>query len=195
MRPARRLLFSLIAVGLLGLATYSVYSAFSATAMSSGNSLAAGSVELSDNDAESAMLSLLNAVPGNSDTACIRITYGGTLNADLRLYGTVTGSLAPYLTLTVTRGADSAPSFDSCANFTADTTNYIGQGAGVIYSGLLSAFPSSYVAGLVDPTSGSPETWSQGEQHSYKFVVTLNNDPAAQGLSSTASFTWEARNL
>lgn len=194
MRPVRRLLLSLLAIGLLGFVTYVVYAAFSATTASSGNSFAAGSVALSDNDAGSAMLSLANALPGNSDTACMRITYDGTLDANLRLYATVTGSLAPYLTLTVTRGVDSAPSFDSCANFTADGTNYIGAGAGVVYSGLLSAYPSSYAAGLVDPTSGSPETWSQGEQHSYKFVITLNNDPAAVGLSSTATFTWEARN-
>jgi hypothetical protein len=44
----------------------------------------------------------------------------------MRLYGTVTGSLGPYLTLTVTRGADSGPSFPSCASFSADATNYIG---------------------------------------------------------------------
>ena len=40
----------------------------------------------------------------------------------------------------MTRGTDSSPSFASCANFTADSTNYIGSGAGVIYSGNLSAF-------------------------------------------------------
>jgi hypothetical protein len=188
-------LLSLIAFGLLGISTYVVYAAFSGTTANSSNSFAAGTVNISDNDSGSAMLSLSSAVPGSSDTACIKITYSGTLDANVRLYVTLTGTLAPYLTLTVTRGTDSAPSFDSCTNFTADATNYIGAGSGVIYSGLLSAFPSTYAAGLVDPVSGSPETWTQTESHSYKFVVTLNNDAAAQGLSSTASFTWEARNL
>jgi hypothetical protein len=191
----RRLLLSLIAFGLIGLSTYVVYAAFSATTANSGNSYAAGTVDLSDNDAGSAMLSFSSGLPGTSDTGCISITYSGTLDSNLRLYATVTGSLASYLTVTVTRGVDSAPSFDSCTNFTADATNYIGAGAGVIYSGLLSAYPSTYAAGIVDPVSGSPETWGQNESHSYKFEVTLNNDPAAVGLSSTATFTWEARNL
>ena len=82
-----------------------------------------------------------------------------------------------------------------CTNFTADSTNYIGSGAGVIYAGLLSAYPTTYGAGIVDPTSGSPETWTTSEAHSYEFVISLNNNAAAQGLSSTATFTWEARNL
>ena len=95
--------------------------------------------------------------------------------------------------LTVTRGTDSSPSFDSCANFTPDATNYVGAGNGVVYSGPLSSFPASYAAGIVDPTSGSPETWSQSEAHSYRFVVTLQDDNAAQGLTGNALFTWEAR--
>jgi hypothetical protein len=170
------------------------YSALSATTVSSANSYAAGSVTLVDNDGGARMLSLTNATPGSSATGCILVTYNGSLNATVRLYGTVTGLLGPYLTLTVTRGTDLAPSFGSCAAFTADATNYIGAGLGVIYSGLLSAFPSSYTTGIVDPTSGAPETWISAEAHSYKFVISLNNDGGAQGLSSAATFTWEARN-
>jgi hypothetical protein len=140
------------------------------------------------------MLGFSGVRPGAGDTSCIKVTYGGSLASDVRLYSTVTGSLAPYLSLQVVRGTDSSPTFDSCTNFTPDATNYIGSGAGVIYDGTLSAFPATWTAGLVDPTSGSPESWTTGEAHSYKLVVTLVNDPAAQGLSSNATFTWEARN-
>jgi hypothetical protein len=192
---ARRIALTLVLLGgagtLTGLATLAV---FSSTAQSAGNSFAAGTVAISDNDAGSALLALAAAAPGDSDTGCIQVTYTGTLASSVRLYGAVSGSLAPYLTLTVTRGADSSPSFDSCAAFTPDATNYLGQGAGVVYSGSLAAFPSTYAAGIVDPTSGSPESWTQGEAHSYRFTVTLQNDTAAQGLSATAGFTWEARN-
>ena len=165
---------------------------------SSSHTVASGSLTLTDNDNGSALIAITNGVPGQSSgtsTGCIKVTYTGSVSANLRLYATVTGTLAPYLTLTVTRGTDSAPSYKSCTNFSADSTNYIGSGAGVISSGLLSAFPTSYAAGLVDPTSGSPETWTQNETHSYKFVITLNNDSNAQALSSTTTFTWEARNL
>jgi hypothetical protein len=192
----RKLLLSLVVLGLLGsIAGWATFSAFSATTSNTGNSFSAGTVAISDNDASSAMLSLSGAAPGASDTGCIKIDYTGSLSSNVRLYSTVTGTLASYLTVAVTRGTDSSPSFDSCTNFTADATNYIGAGAGVIYSGTLAAFPASYAAGIVDPVSGSPETWTTSETHSYKFVVTLVDDTAAQGLSSTAAFTWEARNL
>jgi hypothetical protein len=185
----------MLAVGLVALATTASYSAFSRSTANPGNSFAAGTVTVSDNDAGAAMLSLSSAQPGNSDTSCIRVLYSGSLDATIRLYATVSGSLAPYLALTVTRGTDASPAFDSCSSFTADTTNYLGSGAGVIFSGLLSAFPTSYSAGIVDPLSGAPETWTTSEVHSYRVTISLNNDPAAQGLSATASFVWEARNL
>jgi Camelysin metallo-endopeptidase len=193
-RPTRKVLLSILVVAIVAAVTGTgTYAAFSGTTANPSNAFA-GTVTISDNDAGGSLLSLSNATPGNSSTGCIKITYSGSLNANVHLYGSSTGSLPSYLTLTVTRGTDSSPSFASCSNFTADSTNYIGSGAGVIYSGNLSAFPSTYGGGVVDPTSGSPATWSTSNAHSYKFVVTVQNNAAAQGLSSTASFTWEARN-
>ncbi len=171
------------------------YAAFSATTSNPGNSLAAGTVSLGDNDAGVAMLSLASANPGDSDTGCIRVTYTGSLDAGIRLYAAVSGSLAPYLDLTVTRGSDPSPSFDSCTSFVPDGTDYVGAGAGVVYSGPLSSYPTNYGAGVVDPPSGPAETWATSEAHSYRFTVSLGSDPAALGLSATAAFTWEARNL
>jgi predicted ribosomally synthesized peptide with SipW-like signal peptide len=192
---ARRVLLTALVLGALAaVSAAATYSAFSSQTSSSGNSFAAGTVLITDNDAGTAMLALSNAQPTGSDTSCILLTYSGTLASTVRLYGTVSGALAPYLTLTVTRGTDSSPSFDSCAGFSADATDYIGAGAGVIYQGKLSAFPSAYASGLVDPTSASPESWTSSETHSYRFVVSLQNDNAAQGQSATASFTWEAQN-
>ena len=125
----------------------------------------------------------------------VLVTYSGSLASSVKLYATVTGGLPPYLTVTVTRGTDSSPSFDSCGSFAADSTDYVGAGAGVIYSGLLSAFPSSYATGIVDPPSGTTETWTTSEVHSYKFVVSLGSSLSGQGQTGSATFTWEARNL
>ena len=192
---SRRSVLTMLVIGVAGLfAGAGSYAVFTATTGNTGNSFASGTVAIQDNDANTAMLALANAKPGDADTSCIRIEYTGSLDSTVRLYGSVSGSLANYVTLTVTRGTDSSPSFDSCANFTPDATNYVGAGNGVVYSGPLSSFPASYAAGIVDPTSGSPETWSQSETHSYQFVVTLQDDNAAQGLTGNASFTWEARN-
>jgi hypothetical protein len=192
-----------LAVVALGLATVAglagprTFAAFSSQTSNAADSFAAGTVVIGDNDAGTAMLAITNAKPtltGDTDTSCIKVTSTGTLDSTVRLYATVSGPLASYLTLTVTRGTDSSPSFDSCTNFTADATNYLGSGNGVIYSGKLGSYPMTYAAGIVDPTSSSPATWSTNTSHSYKFVISLDDNLAARGLSATADFTWEARN-
>ena len=195
MRSARKLLVSALVVGLTGaLVGAAVFPAFSSVSQSPGNRVQSGTVTIGDNDGDAAMLSLVDATPGASSTGCIRTTYTGSLDSEVRLYGAVSGALAPYLTLTVTRGSDSAPAFASCAKFSADSTDYIGQGPGVIYEGPLASYPATRAGGIADPQPGAPETWTTGESHSYRFDVTLVNDSAAEGQSATASFIWEAQN-
>ncbi len=200
-KPVRRrrkgrnkLLFLTVLCAALGLAGFGVYSAYTATTTNTGNSFASGTVSITDNDSSTAMLSLANAKPGDADSSCVRVTYTGSLAANVHLYGASSGGLAPYLTLTITRGTDPSPSFDSCAGFTADATNYIGQGAGVIYQGALNAFGTDWATGVVDPITGTPESWTLNEFHSYRYTITLNDNNAAQNQTGTASFTWEARN-
>ena len=173
------------------------YAAFRATTTNSGDRIEAGSVKLSDNGDGTSLMSMTGGLPGNTSTACIRVLYEGSLPATVRLHGTTTGSgLDQYLDLRVTRGTytPSAPAFKSCTNFVADATNYIGAGAGVIYNGTLQGFPDDYTGGLVDPLAGSPESWTNNENHVYRFEVTLQNDFAAQNLNATQAFRWEARN-
>jgi hypothetical protein len=178
------LLVAVAALTTIGVA----YAAFTAVVSNAGNSIASGTVAIGDNDGGAAMLDLSAATPGSSDTSCIRVTYTGSLGSSVRLYGTVTGGLASHLILTVTRGTDSAPSFDSCTNFTADATDHIGAGPGVIWTGLLSTFPSTWAGGVVDPA-----TWTTSDAHSYRFVVSPVDRDAAEGLSSTFAPSWEAR--
>jgi hypothetical protein len=192
---ARKLLVSLAVVGLAATAiAAATWSSFSKTSANPSNSFSAGTVSLGDNDASGSVLSLSSVRPGGTSSGCIGVTHNGSLSSAVRLYGSATGSLAQYLTLTITRGTETAPSFPSCSTFTADSTNYIGSGAGVVYSGTLSSFSSTktdYASGLVDPS-----TWAAGNSHSFKFTLTLPSGAAAaaQGLSSTAAFTWEAQN-
>ena len=139
-------------------------------------------------------MTLSNAKPGDFTTRCITVTYSGSLAANVRIYAAVSGAMGSYVDLTVTRGTNSS-AFPSCTNFTADSTNYIGAGTGVIYSGTLASFPTSGGAGN-EPTSGSPATWNNGDPHSYKFTATFQSSApaAAQGSTATADFTWEATN-
>ena len=143
------------------------------------------------------MLSFSGALPGATDAGCIKVIYSGSLSSNVRLYGTTTGSgLDQYLDLKITRGrfTGADPAFAECDGFEADSTDYIGAGQGVVYNGTVQNFPDDYANGRVDPTSGSPETWTTGESHVYKIEVTLQNNLGAQGKNATQEFTWEARN-
>jgi hypothetical protein len=173
------------------------FAAFVATTSNDGNRIESGSVKIEDNDDDSAVLTLNSALPGATDSGCIEVKYGGTLDSGVRLYGTTSGTgLDQYLDLKITRGVynPSNPGFDSCTNFQPDGTDYIGAGSGVIYNGTLQGFGDDYATGLVDPTNASPETWSTDEIHVYKLEVTLQSNLGAQGKDATQTFTWEARN-
>jgi hypothetical protein len=193
----RRFLVAVAVALLVPAAGSATFAAFRATTTNQGNIVEAGSVKLSDNGDGSSLLSMSGAVQGDTTSACIKVTYGGSLPATVRLHGTTTGTgLDQYLNLKVTRGtySPSTPAFKSCTNFQADATDYIGAGNGVIYSGTLQGYPDDYASGLVDPTSGSPETWTTGEVHVYRFDVTMQSNFAAQGKDAAQTFRWEARN-
>jgi predicted ribosomally synthesized peptide with SipW-like signal peptide len=185
---------TMLVVGVVGtLAGSGTFSAFSATTSNPSNAFSAGTVTLTDNDSGSSMLSLSNAKPGDSSTGCITVTYSGSLSSNVRLYASTTGTLAQYLTMTITQGGgtpigtSNVPFGSACTNFTADTSG------SQIFNGTLSSFASTYTnfgTGLALTNISGSTTWSQNNFRVYKIVVSLNNDNNAQGLSSTATFTW-----
>jgi hypothetical protein len=174
-------------------ASAATWSNLNSTATNPSNSFAAGTVTIGSNFGSS-VLSVTDVKPGPVATGCIQITYTGTLPATVKLYGTGGGTgLNQYLTVVATRGTFSGtPASGSCTGFTADTTNYISQGAGVVYSGTVASWPASAAAAQADPTAATPETWTTGETHAYQFQFTLANNTAAQGLTGTETFTFEA---
>lgn len=195
-RPSFLATVALVALGAAAIGIGS-WAAFRVLGQNSGNAITSGTVAVGDNDGGSAELSLSSALPGDTDSDCIKVTYTGSLASTIRLYGTTTGTgLDPYLDLKVTRGtySPSDPGDGSCTNFSADATNYIGAGAGVIYNGTLQGYADSYTAGLVDPTPGSPESWTTNESHVYKLQVTVQNNSAAESKTANQDFVWEARN-
>jgi hypothetical protein len=175
----------LLALVAAGAAATAAYAAFVSTTSNGSDTFAAGTVYLTDNDSGTRMLSLTGAKPGDSVQSCIAVTYGGTLQAAVHLYALVIGgTIAPYINLTVTRGEGANAFGSACTGFT--TT---GTGDGQIYNGTLSAFPTTYATGIVDP-----QNWSTNDVHVYKFVASLANNPAAQAAAGSANFVWEARN-
>ncbi len=183
---------TILAAGAL-LAGTATWSNLNATASNPANSISAGTIQLSSGSFTAPVVSLSAATPGAVSTGCIQITNSGTLSAQMRLYGTGSGTgLNTYLKLVITRGTFSVtPPAGSCTGFTADTTNYIAQGAGIIYSGTLASLPSSASSALLDPTASSPATWSPQSAHAYQMQVTLLSNASAQGLTGKETFTFE----
>jgi hypothetical protein len=194
-RNAKTVLFVLVlAVAAAGTGT-ATFAAFTSVGSNPSDTIESGTVNITDNDVGAQLLTLTLAKPGDSDTGCIEVTYNGSLDSSVRLYADASGAAGSYLTLTVTRGTDATPAFKSCDAFTADETDYIGAGPGVIYSGPLSGFPATYDAAIVDAGPGAEEAWSSSEIHSYQFVISVNDDNDAQGKTGAATFYWDARNL
>lgn len=176
-------LLSLLLISVLVVRTSDA--AFSATTANAGDQWTAGDVVLTDDDSDTAMFSVTNMKPTDTVTECITVTYSGSLDADVNLYGAITAGdgLDSYLDVTVRRG--SGGSFGDCTGFSSAETVYTGTLAG------FAAAHTSYATGAGNwtPTGGGPD-----DDMTYQFEVTLQDNNAAQGLTTTATFTWEAQN-
>ena len=188
----RRILTSILVVGVLGsVAALGIFGLFSATTQNSGNELTAGTVAISDNDGGAAMFNVRGARPNDSWTRCIKVTYTGSLPADVKLYTRdVIGPLAEYLNLQIIQGQQANPVFPGCTGFTADAT-------GTLFDGPIgSPTPGNWDSGLPVVPSGHT-SWQTGDTLVFKMTMTL--DPATPDTlqaSSTGTLTsvWESRN-
>ncbi len=188
MGTSRKVLLTLLVVGILGgVAVVGTLSAFSATTTNTDSSFTAGTVTLADNDSGAVLYSVSNQKPGLSTVKCIKLTYTGSLGADVKLYtpSTVDAS-AQYINLTIEKGTSDTSTFPNCGTFTAEST---------IYSGTLAAFATaknSYANGI-PAFPGSQTAWTQNDTLVYRFTLSVQDDNAAQGASSGLhTFTWEA---
>jgi hypothetical protein len=194
-KTTTKVLLTALCVGALGsLAAMGVFGAFSATTTNAGNTITAGTVAIADNDAGAAMYSIANAKPGESVSKCIKVTYTGSIDADVHIYTTSTiGSLGQYVDLTITPGTQATSTFPSCTGFTPDS-------GGALYTGTLQNFGTakgSYATGVVDNPGTSATKWVVNDSVVYQITATLQSSApdVAQGLTTGAhTFTWEARN-
>jgi len=186
---ARRVLTSLAVVGVFGaIAGLGAYSAFTSTSTSDANTFALGNVTISDNDAGAAMYNVSNKKPGDTVTQCIKLTYTGSLDSDVKLYTSSSiGSVGQYIDLQVRPGSGS-PTFPGCTGFTPDAAD--------LYNGTLASFPTSYASGILDSGPGSNTKWVTSDSVVYRFTLTVQSSApdSAQGATTGAhSFVWEAR--
>ena len=190
-------LVGVAAAGIAGITLCSVMVLRTSQAMFVGttdnpsNSWATGTVVLADNDSGTALFSTGtdgSLTGGQVLTKCLIVTYNGTLvssssvHPSVKLYGTASGLLAPYLTLAIDQGTGGG-SAGSCTGWSATSAGvYTGDLAG--FATNVSAFASGVGAWLPAST---------GETMTYRFTVTVQSVAGAQGQSASASFTWEAR--
>lgn len=155
--------------------------AFTATTSNNSNSFSAGTVVLSDDDSGSTLFSASNLTPGSPVVACIQVTYSGSITpASARLYGTTTGTLDTYLDTTIEVGTGGT--FADCTGFTPSST---------LFNGTLANFAATHTnwgTGLAAFAAAANPT-----VRTFRFTVDVQSDNAAQGLSSTANFTFEAQ--
>jgi predicted ribosomally synthesized peptide with SipW-like signal peptide len=193
---ARKMILTLLIVGVVGAVVgVGTLSAFSSSTSNSGNNFDAGTVYLTDNDAGSALYNVTNRKPGDSVTSCIKVTYGGTLGADVHLYtGSSIGAVGQYVNMTIDKGTSSGnPAFPGCGTFTSEAN---------VYTGTLSGFASAHntYANGSSVYPGSQTVWNSNDTLVYRFTLTLQDDNNANGqgagalTSGSHSFTWEARN-
>ena len=173
-------------IGISVLVVTSSRAAFVAQNDNVSNQVTSAAVDLADNDSGTAMFNNVSSLmPGTTEERCIDVTYSGTVDPlAVLLYasGTPSGTLAPHLDLTIDVGSDPTPAFRDCTGFVS---------AGNLYTGTVAGFATahgSYAAGVStwDPAAG-PET------RTFRFRISVQDNPAAEGLTTTFGYSWETR--
>jgi len=173
-----------------GLIWQSSYSAFSATTTNPGNSWAAGTVELTDDDSGAARFDVTGMTPGQTASKCIAVTSTGSSPATVKLYSAnevKTKALDTQIQLAITQGTGG--SFGDCTGFAPDATG------SDVFDGTLAGF------GELETYSSGVGSWAtagdtDGETKTYKITYTFDGsaDNAYQGGTAGVDFVWEAQN-
>lgn len=192
MSKKHKLLLTVLVVGLGGaLAGFGVFAAFSATTSNPNNSFQAGNVSISDNDGGTGLFSNAglhaNAKPGNYDR-CVRVTYGGSLDADVKLYTSAITGDGNGLNITVDK---------SNTGTAADCSDFGGSGGtveSVFAAAPLTTFDnaSNWSTGIETDPVGATK-WAPSAAATFRFRITVtDNDQAA--TVDAFNVTWEAQN-
>ncbi len=186
-RPGIALLIPLALLASSAVVYQASNAAFSDTTSNGANNWAAGSVEISDDDANSALVSVSGLVPSDTASKCLNVSYTGSLASAVRLYATgySDSGLGQYLTITVEEGTGASGGATlSCSGFTGGTS---------LYTGTLDGFATTRASYATGVSTWAP-TGASTEVKSYRLTWTVQDDNNANGTSTQVSLTWEARN-
>jgi hypothetical protein len=182
--------FALSFILVAGLVVTSSRAAFVAQNDNTANTVSSAEIDLTDNAAGGAMFNSVGLMPGTDLTTCIQVTYAGNIDPlPVQLYAPTppTGTLAPYLNLTVDVAAGNADAFGTCTGFGSG-----GGGSTTVYTGTLDGFATSHP----DYANGRSTTWDPTgteQTRAFRFTLSVQDVAAAEGKSTTFGFSWETR--
>lgn len=192
MTRVRKIFGSVLVIAVVASVTGgATFAKFTSTTANSGSSFAAGTVFVQDDDAGGVLWNVSNQTPASASVVkCIRVTYSGSLDATVRLYASnASGTVDQYLNLTIEKGTmPGSTTFPNCTSFSAQST---------IFNGTLDGFKTGNTnfANGISAFPGAASKWTTNDSVVYRFTISLQNAAyGAQGLTSTAGFTWEAQN-
>lgn len=142
-------------------------------------------IELTDSDAGTAMFGIETVLsPGVRADRCIDVTYAGSGDGiPVLLYAAGTrGDLGPFLDLTIEVGAAGIGSSGGCSGFVPAST---------VFSGTLADFVTAHSTYATGREAWTPR--KAEDSRTFRFGLSLRNDPASSGRSVTFGFTWESR--
>lgn len=193
------------------------YSAFTTTATTGTNSWTTGTVNLSTDQTGAVVFpgltglkpdSALNALapgatggayaattPASGGSACIKVSYSGSLTADIRFYATVGGADAATLgaqilfTVDAVAGAGGDPANLNCAAFPAGSTYLYGTSGTTTH--VLNALPTDYGGAAATQWANVATGAVRWYRLSWLLPGTVDQT-ATTTRNVTATFSWEA---
>lgn len=185
MRPAALIVIGIVVSSIL--MWQASNAAFTATTSNGPDTFGTGSVIIGSAPG-AALFTVTGMQPGATGSACLTVSYTGTLASAIKLYGasaSATNSLDSYINIQIeqTTGAGTV-SGPSCVGFGAATT---------LFNNTLSSFSSTHANFTNGLAAWSP---SGSATRDYRFTYTLSASAPNTTMNSTASitFTWEAQN-
>lgn len=164
----------------------SSYAAFSDTTQNPTSNWNAGTVALSDNDANAALFTASGLKPGSTGARCIVVTSTGSLASSVKLYATdyaTTKDLAGNLTLKVEEGTGATTA--DCAGFTGGVS---------VFDGSLASFGTTKAGFGTGVGSWTPAAGNQSRSYKVTYTLNANTPNSAQGGTAAVGLTWEAQN-
>jgi hypothetical protein len=187
----RKLILTVLVLGAVGsVVGFGAFSAFTATTANTGNTLSTGTVIIGQHAGATTLYTGTNKKPADSVVGCVRVTYTGSLTANVKLYASAGITNGTLFTLKIERGSglSSPDNTMNCTGFSASSTPF---------NASIGTLGTSYGAGL-DGKAGAA-TWATNDSIDYRFTISVNDDTTPNAHTSALStgshsFTWEAQN-